>query len=419
MKDKIAIMFKHPLISGSVIIFLGSFLANVINFLFNLYLASRLSIIDYGIIASLISLMTLPAYAANAIVPAIVQFGAKYFSENDLSSASMLYVKAAKVIMTVSLIIFIVLFININLISDFFKISDYRLLVITNLIIFISFIVFLHMAMLQAKLAFGNIAFINIVGAFSKFIFGFILVYTGLKAFGASLALLISSLVTLLISFIPLRFLFMKHRVIKEISTRELLSYGIPSAIGFLSLTSLITSDILMVKHFFNQEAAGMYAGISLIGRVIFYFTAPIATVMFPVIVRKNSKNQEYKNTFFLSIALVLAASLSITLFYYLFPDFVILIFIHKMEYLRLSPVLGLFALNITCYSVLSIFVNFYFSIKKPLIFIPLSIAAFSQIIGISLYHRNLTDVINFTLYIQLLLLLILLLYFPYATKKK
>ena len=54
---------------------------------------------------------------------------------------------------------------------------------------------------------------------------------------------------------------------------------------------------LILVKHFFSPHDAGIYAGLSLIGRVIFFFSAPIASVMFPVIVQKYARKENYENT--------------------------------------------------------------------------------------------------------------------------
>jgi hypothetical protein len=140
---------------------------------------------------------------------------------------------------------------------------------------------------------------------------------------------------------------------------------------------------------------------------------------MFPLVVRKHSKNESYTSTFILALSFVLIASLAITVFYFLFPNFVILSFVHKREYLTVAPLLGLFASFITIYSVLSVLVNFYLSIRATKIFIPVLFAALMQILFILLYHHTLDEVIKVSLYISLLLLVALLLYYPYATKKK
>ncbi len=54
MRKIIHSALKHPLISGSTVIFVGSMVANIINYIFNLVMGRLLLPADYGILISLI-----------------------------------------------------------------------------------------------------------------------------------------------------------------------------------------------------------------------------------------------------------------------------------------------------------------------------------------------------------------------------
>ena len=140
---------------------------------------------------------------------------------------------------------------------------------------------------------------------------------------------------------------------------------------------------------------------------------------MFPLIVRKHNKGESYTSTLLIALGIVFFSSLSLTILYYLYPNFVVLHVLHRKEYLAITPQLAMFALSITIYSVLSIMVYFYFSIRITKIFFPLLIGAFLQVVLLTFFHDSLSQIITITLSIELLLLVGLLLYYPYATKKK
>lgn len=413
-------LFSNQLISGSSVIVIGSFLANVINAFFNLFIARNLSVVDYGVVASLISLITLPAYAANSIVPTVVQFGGKYFSSNDLASAAYLFKKISKIILAIALVIFILLVLFTGQINTFLKIDDPYLIILTNLIIFIGFFIFLNLAMLQAKVSFNFISFFQLFSAICKLLLGSFLVYIGLKVWGVIAALFLTSVFSYILSLIPLKFVFgnYKNKVKERVLTGDLIKYGIPSTVALISLTSFITTDILLAKHFFDENLAGLYSGLSLAGRVIFYVTQPITTVMFPLIVRKRYNNENYNSTFLMAVFLVLLASVMVTMVYKFIPDFVISILLNKTEYYAISDLLFLSAINITLYSIVSLFINYYLAIKKTFVFFPVFLTSLSQILLLSIFHRNLSDFVNSSIFILFVLFILLLLYYPYAAKK-
>ena len=235
---------------------------------------------------------------------------------------------------------------------------------------------------------------------------------------GATGAILIATAVGYIISFIPLRFIFSNKTKIPHIDTKEIFRYGVPSALTFFGLISFISSDVILVKHFFDPVQAGLYAGLSLIGRIVFFVSAPIGTVMFPIIVQKHSKGVNFGNTFKIAIVLVLAPSICISLFYFFFPKFSVLFFLKNPAYLGISPLLGLFGFYITFYSILYLFANFYLSIKKTKIYLPVLTVAFLQIVLIIFYHSNFLQIIMISFVLILVLLSGFLLYYPYATKK-
>ena len=166
------------------------------------------------------------------------------------------------------------------------------------------------------------------------------------------------------------------------------------------------------MKHFFDPVQAGIYATLSLVGRVIFFFSAPIGTVMFPLIVQKHAKEENYNSVFIFSLLLVFFASVILTILYFLFPEFVLHFFSNKEEAISAAPFVGLFGIYITLYSMLSICTNFYLSIGKTKVFIPVLFGALLQAVLIWIYHATFLHVIIISLGITSLLLVLLLLYY-------
>lgn len=275
----------------------------------------------------------------------------------------------------------------------------------------------INIAFLQAKLSFGTTVIINFISAFAKLLLGIGFVLLGYSLHGATGSLVISAALLYLLGFFPLRFIFLKKLITPKINTKELIAYGIPSALTVIGLTSFISADILLTKHFFDPVNAGLYAGLSQIGRIIFYLTGPICGVMFPIIVRKHAVKEDFSNTFKLALLFILIPSVFISTFYFIFPNFTIL-FISKASYLAIAPYLGVFGLYISAYCLLYLLATFYLSIKKTNIYFPILIGAVLQIALIIAYHQNIAQIIMISFSIVLLLVIGFLLYYPYATKK-
>ncbi len=413
MKTLITKLFNNPLISGSSILFIGSLSGNFFHFLFNLFMSRNLSVVDYGVLASIMSLITLPSLLYSAITPTVVSFAAMYFANNQLGHVHGLFIKINRVAISIGLSFLLIFTLFSTQIGAFLHIKNSPLLIITGgLLVLIGFLSVVTASFIQAKLSFLFLSIVNFLLGFLKFIFGVLFLFWGFGIQGALSAVALSALVTYLMSFYPMKFIFQKRIDIPHVQYNEIIRFAIPATCSLVSITCFITIDILLAKHFLSAKDAGLYAGLALAGKVIFFFSAPIGMAMFPLIVQKKAKNENYQAIFLLSLLLVLIPSLSISLFYYLFPHFSILFFLKKTEYLQIANFLWIYGIYMTVYSLLSVMTNYFLSIRKTKIFLPLAVGACAQSLLIWFFHNSFLQIITISFIIVCLLVIILLGYF-------
>jgi len=417
MRNKIRYLgnhfLKHELITGGIYIFIGSTIANVFNLFFNLFMGSNLTVEGFGILASTVSLMGLIAIPAGSIIPTIVSFAGSHFAKEDYGSVKALSLRIIKPLLSVSLIILLCFIVFASSIGDFFKIYDQSIILIVGVTSALAYIGVIINGLLQARLSFKFISFSNIISTMSKLAIGIILVFLGFNAKGAIWAIFISGIIPSIIGFIYLKFVWVsKVNNKSRINFKKILSYGIPSSLATLGMMALISTDILLVKHYFDPLQAGIYAGLSLVGKIIFFLTAPVGGVMFPLIVKKQAKNESYNNIFKMAVAIVFIPSVFISAFYFLYPDLSINFIIKNEMYRSESGLLGLFGVFITTYSLITLFVYYFLSIKKTNVYIPVLFAAISQLLLITFYHSSLLTVITISLLVELALLAVLVIYY-------
>ncbi|MBI2028403.1 MAG: oligosaccharide flippase family protein [Candidatus Levybacteria bacterium] len=411
MKKLMHKVVKNPFVSGSIIVFLGTFVGNIFNFLFNFFMTRNLSVSDYGILASLVSIILLFALASDSIIPTVIHFSGQYFARNEIKKVSAFFWKLNKLFIIfgiVTLGIFIIFGSNV---SHFFKIENNFLIFLVGVIISVISLSSLNKGILAGRLSFGYISFFNFFSSILKFFAGMLFVFLGLGVNGGILAFLIAHLFAYLFTFFPLKSILRGKRE-NVIGIKEIFKYAAPSGIAMLGLTLFITTDIILVKHFFSGQEAGVYAGMSLLGRIIYFFSAPIATVLFPLVVQLHTRRERHSHFFYLSIVLVLISSIGITIFYYFFPEFSIKFLLKQEEYLVIKPTLWIFGIFMIIYSVLSIVTNYYLSIKKTKVFIPVLFGAICQAILVYLYHDTFQIVVIISIITTTIPLIILLFYY-------
>lgn len=416
MKNKLLALavrvVKSELISGSFYLFLGTMAGNILAFIFNLFLVRNLSYAHYAEITAIISLITLATIPSMAFLPTIVQFAGRYFAKNQKAEASELFWQSSVKIGIIAVFFAIIFFIGAPVISSFLHIDNIFEIVLAGIVVAGMYVSITNTAFLQSLLKFQFLSFVITLGGILKLALGIGFLFLGFGIVGVLWGYLLAFLLPLLLTFFPLRNILINRLQKKvKIHNKEIFMYGLPATIAVFSLSSFTSTDILLVKHFFPSATAALYSGLSLLGRIIFYFSAPISTVMFPLVIKRFHKGENIKNLLYASFLLVLVPSLSLTIFYFLFPKFIISLVLGK-NYFAVAPFLGWFGLYLSIFSLLNVSINFFLSIKKTSVSYLIAIGALLQVIGISLFHSSIGVVIGISLSLSLVLFVLLLIYY-------
>lgn len=412
MKKLVLKVINNPLVSGSSIVFLGTFIGNIFNFLFNFFMTRNLSVSDYGILASLVSIILLFALAFDSLIPTVVHFSGLYFAHNQRQKVIALFWKLNNLFIFFSGIILVMFVIFGDNLGHFFKINNSFLIFLVGLVIFFTSLGSLNRGILAGGLSFGYISFFNLFSSVVKLSTGVLLVSLGLGVNGGVLAFLFAYSSVYALTFFPLRFVFQKVQRKTAVDIKKILKYAAPSATAMLALTMFITTDIILAKHFYASKEAGIYAGMSLLGRIIYFFSAPIATALFPLVVQRHARSKPHSHFFLISIALVLVPSVCITIFYYFFSEFSIRVLLKQEDYLVIKPILWIFGIFMVVYSVLSIVTSYYLSVKKTKVFIPIICGSVCQAILLWFYHGTFLTIILISILATAIPLFIILAYY-------
>jgi O-antigen/teichoic acid export membrane protein len=80
---------------------------------------------------------------------------------------------------------------------------------------------------------------------------------------------------------------------------------SLQAAVFFAGQVVINNCDIVVVKHFFPPEAAGVYAAVALVGRVVFAFSWAIVSSMFPIAAESHSRKQDDRGVLGMSMLMV------------------------------------------------------------------------------------------------------------------
>lgn len=394
MKKILLKALKNPLVTGSMIVLATSQLDSVLNLLFSLYMTRNLSVADYGSFVSLVSVYTSATVLTGWISLTVTHFGAVYHANNDTQRIRALFFQTTKFSAALGLFFSMLFFAMAGFLGSFFRIDNSNLIHLVTIAVFFSFLGIANGALIQARLNFRAYSVIALLATVVKLAGGIALVFLGFRVGGAFAALVLSVIVQFLLGYIPLRdLLFLKGQNV-SLHIRSLFLYGLAAAATISSFTFLINTDILLVKHFFDPESAGLYAGLSLVGKIIFFLSGPVTIVMFPLFTQKHAREEKHNTHLLVVLVSVFAVSIFLSALYFLFPRIFIDFILHKATYRSIAGMLGIFGVNMTFYSLLSVMVYYFLSTKKTLVWIPMLFGAVLQAVLLFFYHSSFLQVI-------------------------
>lgn len=406
MKQYINKVINNPLFSGSTIMIIGFNSANALNYLYHLIMGRLLGPTFYGELAALISVIGLLGILPSALSLVIVKQISSAKNETEVNNLITWFKEK---MFKLSLIFFVVLLILSPLISSFLHISKISYLLLISFSFLFSLQAGFNRSILQGLLKFKELITTILVENATKLLVSILLILVGFAVGGAVLSFVFTSFFGLWLTDYYLK---IKKRNDPKISIdlKPTLMLAIPFLIQSIATTSLYSSDVVLVKHFFSSHDAGIYASLSTLGKIIFFGAGPIGAVMFPLVSERSSKGENYKKVFIYSFVATVLFAMGICLVYWLLPNFAINL-LFGPSFLESSKLLIWFGIFMSIFTLSSLFISFGLSLgKNEIVIFPL-IFAVLQIILISFFHDTIFLVIIISIVITALLLLSLLIY--------
>lgn len=410
---------KHPLISGSSIVFMGSFFINGFNYVFNLVMGRLLTVSEYGLLVSLVSIISIVSILQTSLTMLFAKLSAKYIAAKNNELRGALLINGFKITFFLGLSLFLMLILFYVPISHFLHVDNFLLLIIVFFSVFVTILYALPVGILQGELRFMEISFLNVLGIICKIGFGIGLVFLGFGIDGAFFGVFLAFAIPYFISFLLNKSISLSKKSTAHLDFyKEFKKISAPFLLASIGVIFLQSSDVIFARHFLPAVEAGQFAALSLMGKAIFYVTSPIYFVFFPVIAQKKELKQSTKGTLFLAFAIILMGNISLTTLYVFFPHTVLSIFFPQSVYSVLSSYLGLYAIYILIFSLAYLFQNYLLSIGKVGIYKPSLVVVGIFMMLMVLFHNSMLEIVLNLIISSFLLLVFLLVYYSRNEKR-
>ncbi len=289
---------QSRLLSGSFILLSASVLVGAMNLLYNLVVARMLGPEGFSHATVVYTLLVVSSAVTLSVQVVCAKMVASHESyEEKAAIYSGLHWKAWKL----SFVVAGCLILARNLVAGYLNLPDSRLIIL--LAIGTAFYIPLgaRRGAIQGTYAFRTFGTNLIIEAFVRLIGAWLLIRLGMGAAGAVFAAALGVITAYFFAFTGL-----KRESENKLQITAHFREGVQANIFFIGMVIINNFDIVLAKHFFPSEEAGLYAAVALVGRVITICAWSVVNAMFPMSAGEKAKGRKDNSILLTSLLMVL-----------------------------------------------------------------------------------------------------------------
>jgi O-antigen/teichoic acid export membrane protein len=397
---------RAMVLSGSLIMLISMMLVNLFNFAYNVVMARLLGPGEFGHINAAVTILLLVSCISLAFQLVCTKFVAR--NETAGGKAAVFHTLLQKAWIA-SLALAALLFIAEKPIANYLNLPSPWMIGLLALGIAAYAPLGVKRGAMQGACAFPRLGGNFVLEAFTRFVVGAGLVVLGYGVLGAVGAISAAVITAYFLPRIPAEL-----RVKADTCEPPSFADALQAIVFFVGQVIINNIDILLVKHFFPSDPAGIYAAIAQIGRLL-YFAAwfGVVNAMFPVTAAAKEENPK-AHGIGLPLLLVFGISVLFVAIASIFPHLIMGV-IFGSRFMDIGWLLALYAVATGLYSLSVVFIAYEMSRRIANTGWLQLMFSGALVLGICLFHGTLREVI--LVRVVLMAILLVLVCVPFLRK--
>jgi O-antigen/teichoic acid export membrane protein len=181
---------------------------------------------------------------------------------------------------------------------------------------------------------------------------------------------------------------------------------GVQAIVFFVGQVVINNVDIILVKHFFDSELAGLYAAVALVGRLLYFASWQVVSAMFPVSAAAGEEETGKKRVLGVPLVIVSLMCIGFILVLGIFPGFVMHI-VFGEGFHSAESLLSLYAISTGLYALAMVLITYEMSRKIANTGWLQLVFSGAIVLAIYMYHSDLRQVIMVQIWLKVLMLIL------------
>ena len=293
------------------LVFAATMVLNLGGFVFHAIASRRLGVDDYGVLYALISICTIAAVPATLAAPVIARFAAEFGVLHDERHIRRLAVDMVRLFGSVGVLYVVLAFVAMGPVGGFLHVPAWSVplaaVVGGGMLLSVAL-----RAVAQGTQDFGGFALSCLADGTSKVAAVFVLTLLALGIFGGILGFaagVFSGVIAVAAA------LYRRYGGVGDLSIaydwKRIAISGLGSASLTLAGALMSSADVVLVKHFFSADQAGIYSAASLGGKILLYFVGFVPTILLPQATQRHVRGERTRYALAACIAVLVAIAVT------------------------------------------------------------------------------------------------------------
>lgn len=393
MRRQVKQLFLGKLARASSWLVVGGVAGGILGYLFQIIMGRMLSVSEYGIFSALMAMIVVIGAPMTTLSMIISRRVSTYRSEQDNGKLGYLFYWINRKLLLIAVVLIVLVVFNIKPLQNFLLIEKSAHLYLLLIILLIAFPQAVNNAYLQGLQYFKWLSVSGVLATLLKIIITVILIYFGLGVAGALGGVIFSTFIILILTYVVLRPSLSKNNASISNTTHLLFKSAMPVLLANVAFVVMTQIDIVLVKYYFSEQEAGIYAAASILGKAVMYLPGGIAMALFPMVAENHASGKSSAHFMFQAVGVTALLSLTGALFYYFFADSIIVL-LYGTDYKEAANVLKYFGFAILPMALVMVAEHFLIAMGRVLFAYLFMVVAPLQLIAIYYYHDTLLDIV-------------------------
>jgi O-antigen/teichoic acid export membrane protein len=385
---------SRAIVNASALVFAASLTLNACGFVFHAIASRRLGVEEYGTLYALISLYGLAALPIAVFAPVVSRYSAEFGALHDDAHVRGLigwivraFVLAGALYVGTAMVLAFPL-------AEFLHVLPWQILIV-GVMLAVGILASTMRSIGQGVHAYGAYSWSMASEGVVKVIVLALLALLGLTVLGALGAFFCGAVAGAACIAAPL---LKRYRSVRAapivLAWQRIFATTAGAAVLTFTMTAMGFGDVLIVKHFFPAQQAGLYSASSLCGKILLYFVGFVPAILIPQTTHRHARGEKTRKILWTAVAFVAAVSVLGVLAFH-FAGALLLHALTGNAFDAALPLLPTYAAAMAALAMTNSLGSYGISTHRLAFIVPLLVAAIVTLATIALVHPTLESVVR------------------------